>query len=146
MAAFWAAARPALGLSGPVPEAWAFGGTPDQADELLALVLAGTKTATAGAGWDYEAEGEEIPRPGLLSIVLDGAGSPRTLLRMVDVRVVPFDEVSEEHARREGEGDLSLAYWREVHQRFFTEYAEHDRGFSPTMPVVLQSFEVLFTR
>lgn len=53
VAAFWATARPALGLSGPVPQAWAFGGTAEQ--------------------------------------------------------------------------------------------AEHDRGFSPTMPVVLQSFEVLFT-
>ena len=31
------------------PPAWAFGATPEQADELLALVLSGIKTATSGA-------------------------------------------------------------------------------------------------
>lgn len=35
------------------------GGTPEQADRLLALVLDGTKTATASALWDYEAGGED---------------------------------------------------------------------------------------
>ena len=144
VAAFWAAARSALGITGPVPEAWAFGGTAAQADELLALVLAGTKTATASALWDYEAGAEPLPEVGRFDIVLDGSGRPRALLRTTDVAVSPFDEVSADHARREGEGDLSLAFWREVHQRFFTEYADHDRGFSPQMPVVLQSFEVLF--
>lgn len=143
MAAFWADARAALGLSGTVPEAWSFGGTPEQADALLALVLAGTKTATAGALWDYEINEEPLPQPGEMSIVLDGAGRPRALIRATEVRVMPFDEVGAEHARLEGEGDLSLAFWREVHERFFTEFAEHDRGFSATMPVVLERFEVL---
>jgi uncharacterized protein YhfF len=145
VAAFWALARPALGLVGPVPEAWAFGGTPEQADELLALVLAGAKTATASALWDYEAESDPLPEVGRLDIVLDGRGRPRALLRTTDVAVQSFDEVSADHAYREGEGDRSLAYWRRVHEDFFTRYASHDRGFSPAMPVVLQSFEVLFT-
>jgi uncharacterized protein YhfF len=131
-------------MVGPVPEAWAFGGTAAQADELLGLVLAGTKTATASALWDYEVDSEPLPEAGRLDIVLDGTGRPRALLRTTDVAVSAFDEVSADHARREGEGDLSLAYWRKAHQRFFTEYADHDRGFSPTMPVVLQSFELLF--
>ena len=34
------------------PPAWGFGATPEQADELLGLVLAGDKTATASALWD----------------------------------------------------------------------------------------------
>jgi uncharacterized protein YhfF len=66
VAAFWADARAALGLSGTVPEAWSFGGTPEQADALLALVLAGTKTATAGALWDYEVNEEPLPQPVVL--------------------------------------------------------------------------------
>jgi len=143
VAAFWADARPGLGLSGPVPDAWAFGGTPAQADELLDLVRRGVKTATSSAFWDYEAEGEPLPLVGRLDVVTDGGGLPQALLRTTDVRVVPFDEVSADHAYREGEGDRSLAYWREVHERFFATYASHDRGFSPQMPVVLQSFEVL---
>lgn len=156
IARFWEDAQRALGRrlvpsfgglttlqpSAP-PPAWAFGGTPEQADELLALVLAGTKTATAGALWDYQAEGEAVPASGDLSIVLDGDGRPRALLRSTDVRVVAFDDDAE-HARLEGEGDLSLEFWRRVHERFFTEYAAHDRGFDAAMPVVLERFEVLY--
>lgn len=127
------------------PPAWSFGGTPEHADELLGLVLEGTKSATASALWDYEAEGEPLPEPGTLGIVLDGRARPRALVATTDVRVVPFDEVDAEHARLEGEGDLSLAYWREAHQRFFTEYAQHDRGFHPEMPVVLERLEVLYS-
>ncbi len=128
------------------PPAWGFGATPEHADELLALVLDGIKTATASALWDYEAEGEELPQVGALSIVLDGAGHPRALIETTEVAVVPFDEVSAEHAYLEGEDDRSLAMWREVHERFFTEHAEHDRGFAEDMPIVLERFRLLYHR
>ncbi len=39
-------------------QAWAFGSTPEVADELVSLVLKGVKTATASLVWSYEAEGE----------------------------------------------------------------------------------------
>lgn len=126
------------------PPAWSFGATPAQADELVRLVLDGTKTATASALWDYEAEDEPLPSSGTLSIVLDGHGHPRALIRTVDVRVVPFDEVDEAHAHAEGEGARTLAQWSTDHESFFTQHASHDRGFSPTMPVVLERFEVLY--
>ncbi|GAA4398942.1 hypothetical protein GCM10023153_24370 [Ornithinibacter aureus] len=126
------------------PPAWAFGATPEEADSLLALVISGDKTATAGAFWDYEAEGEDLPAPGSLAIVTDGRGVPHVLISTTEVEVVPFDEVSAEHAFLEGEGDRSLASWRQVHERFFTDHAAHDRGFQPDMPVVLQRFTVLY--
>lgn len=126
------------------PPAWAFGATPEQADTLLALVLDGTKTATAGAQWDYEAASEPLPAVGDLSIVLDGRGHPRALIEVRQVDVVPFADVDAEHARLEGEGDLSLQYWREVHRTFFTEHATHDQGFSEQMPVVLERFRLLY--
>lgn len=125
------------------PPAWAFGATPEQADELLGLVLAGTKTATASALWDYEGEGEALPSEGSLGIIVDSSGSPRALVVTSRVRTVPFDQVDEAHAQAEGEGDRSLAYWRAVHEDFFTEHASHDRGFARDMPVVLEYFRVL---
>ena len=126
------------------PPAWSFGATPEQADELLTLVLHGEKTATASALWDYEVDGEELPQVGALSIIVDSAGHPHALIETTDVGVVPFDEVDEIHAMLEGEGDQTLAYWRSAHQRFFTEHASHDRGFSPDMPVVLERFRVIY--
>jgi uncharacterized protein YhfF len=124
------------------PPAWAFGDSADVADELLKLVLDGTKTATASALWDYEAEGEALPEVGSLSILLDGRGHPRALINTTDVAVVPFDEVGEEHARLEGEGDGSLAHWRAVHERFFA--GASSRAFEPDMPVVLERFQVIY--
>lgn len=152
--AFWKIAREHAELSGvpvfsganPVrtlrPPAWGFGATPEQSDELLGLVLDGTKTATSSARADYVTQGEELPEPGMLGIVLDGAGHPRALVVTTEARIVPFDQVDADHARDEGEGDLSLEYWREVHERFFTEHAEG--GFQPDMPVVLERFRVLY--
>ncbi len=39
----------------------------------------------------------------------------------------------------------SLRSWRDIHRRFFTEHATHDRGFAEDMPVVLERFSVLHT-
>lgn len=124
------------------PPAWAFGATPEQADELLTLVLAGTKTATASALWDYTETPDQMPKVGDLAILLDGRAHPRALIETMVVEVVPFDQVSAEHARLEGEGDRTLESWRTAHERFFTDHAEHDRGFSHDMPVVLEQFKL----
>ena len=157
VAAFWEVARLHAKISGvpayfgPTPResvpppAWSFGDGAALADELLDLVLAGTKTATASALWDYEAEDEPLPEAGALSIILDGSGRPRALIETTEVEVVAFDEVDDEHARLEGEGDLSLAHWREVHERFFTRTASHGHGFVPDLPVVCERFRVLFS-
>lgn len=151
---FWRLARRHAGLEtvpgyfgqGPLealaPPAWSFGAAPEIADELLELVLSGTKTATASAYADYEAEGEAVPVPGELSIVLDSHGSPRALLATTEVRVCAFDEVDAEHAYLEGEGDRSLESWRRVHEGVFAEHAHG--GFSPQMSVVLERFELRY--
>ncbi|WP_206516076.1 ASCH domain-containing protein [Nocardioides pantholopis] len=153
--AFWVLARrqarlerlPAyFGPSGLVslpPPAWSFGATPEQADALADLVAAGTKTATASAADDYAAEGVPLPEPGTLGIVLDGGGHPRALVTTTEVTVVAFDEVDEEHAYAEGEGDRTLATWRERHEAFFRDHDPHGRGFRADLPVVLERFRVL---
>lgn len=142
--AFWRACRNRHPeLPEDAPEAWAFGATPEHADELLELVLAGTKTATASSLWDHEHTGEALPHAGLWNIILDGRGTPRAVIETTAVVVVPFDEVSEAHAFAEGEGDRSLAYWRTVHEHFWREYSESPRGFAPDMPVVCEAFRVV---
>lgn len=140
---FWDEARVAHPeLPADPPEAWAFGATPEHADGLLALVLDGTKTATASSLADYdEPDSEPMPVVGLLSVILDGAGTPRAVLEVTGVDVVPFDEVTAEHAHAEGEGDRSLAAWREIHERFWRDYSA--AGFAPDMPVVCEHFRVV---
>ena len=117
---------------------FAFGDSPEMADALLALVLAGTKTATCGALAEYEKEGD-LPRPGQRSIVLDGKGRAACVIETTDVRCQRFDTVDADFARREGEGDLSLAYWRKEHAQFFRRNGD----FSPNMMVVCQKFRLI---
>ena len=59
------------------------------------------------------------------------------------VSVVPFDEVDEDHARAEGEGDRTLATWRAIHERYWRRHAQNSRGFDPAMPVVCERFRLL---
>lgn len=127
------------------PQAWSFGDSPRLADELLALVLAGTKTGTAALVWEYEHEGEPIPRKGDLSIVLDGDGRPAALIRTKSVDVVPFDEVTAEHAHSEGEGDRTLASWRADHEAYFRRCTP-DGVFTHGSPVVCERFELLYPK
>jgi uncharacterized protein YhfF len=101
--------RPALAGS------FSFGDSPAMADELVALVLSGEKTATAEAKWTFEANDEPLPEPGDHRVVVDGDGEPRCVIRTTDVEVVPFVDVSADHAAAVGESDGSLAFWREAH-------------------------------
>lgn len=143
---FWHECRAAVpDLPLAVPEAWAFGATPAQADGLLALVRAGTKTATASSLWDYEFSGDPLPEPGLLNIILDGSGVPSALVETVSVEIVPFGQVQESHAFAEGEGDRTLTSWRDTHERYWREHSEDPRGFEPDMPVVCERLKVIYT-
>lgn len=116
-----------------------FGDSAELADELLALVLAGKKTATCGALWQYEAEGAFVPKPGERSIVLDGANRPRCVIETVEIETKPFDQVDAQFAHDEGEGDQSYAYWRAAHE----EYFRRQGPFSPDMLVVCERFRVI---
>lgn len=119
-------------------EAWAFG---DEADELAALVVSGRKTATASAFPLYELEQESLPQEGEYSVILDSRDQAVCVIRTERVYLAPFREVGPEQARREGEGDRSLAYWRQVHETFFTEeLAGAGLRFTPELPVVCEEF------
>jgi len=123
-------------------EVWSFG---SDADGLAALVLAGKKTATASAYPLYELEGEPLPQAGEYSVILDSTENAVCIIRTTRVSIVPFDEISERQAALEGEGDLSLAYWRRVHRDFFTaELAGAGLSFDERMPVVFEEFELAY--
>ena len=121
---------------------FAFG---DDTDGLARLVYEGKKTATSSAAPLYELEGVPLPKRGECSVVLDSAGDAVCIIETTRVYVVPFSEVGAEHARMEGEGDLSLEYWRRVHREFFSEcMAEAGLEFDEGMPVVCEEFEVVY--
>lgn len=82
---------------------------------------------------------------GEYSVILNDAEEAVCVIRTTKVDVVLFREVTAEHARKEGEGDRSLAYWRQVHEEFFTDcMAEAGLTFTEEMPVVCEEFEVVY--
>ena len=112
-----------------------FGDGPELADALLELILAGKKTATCRSA----SEGRKGTEVGKRWVVLDGVGRPRAVLETVALARRRFDEVDAAFAAEEGEGDLSLAYWRAAHQAYF----ERSGGFSPEMPLWCERFELV---
>ena len=118
---------------------WSFGDNPKLADDLLALVLAGTKTATCGALWQYERDNVVVPAVGERSVVLDGANLPRCVVETTEVDIKRFDQVDANFAADEGEGDLSYAYWRNAHETYFRRQGQ----FSEDMLVVCERFRVI---
>lgn len=147
IADFWGECRAVVdGLPDAAPEAWAFGATPEHADQLLALVLAGTKTATSSALWDFEADGEEVPEVGSWNIILDGSGRPTALVQTVGITIVPFDEVTAAHAYAEGEDDRSLASWRDEHEKHWRRFSTSTRGFDRRMPIVCEDLRLVHAR
>src|SRR5699024_5680473 len=110
-------------------EAWAFGDSKEMADDLAALVAAGVKTATSSNYLLYE-KNELLPYVGLHNIILDGDEQAVAIVENTAVEIVPFNEVTKEHAFLEGEGSRTLKYWRDAHEEFFkNEMTDQTRPF-----------------
>ena len=123
-------------------DAWAFG---DDADVLAELVRRGIKTGTSSAYPLYEIEGEALPEASGYSVILDSKDEAVCIIENTKVYVVPFCEVTPDHAFKEGEGDRSLAYWRKVHEAYFTEcMKEAGLTFDEDMKVVCEEFRVMY--
>jgi len=126
-----------------VAEGW--GDSPEMADDLGALIAKGIKTATCSALWEWEAEGNPIPKEGYITIALDGRGEPLCIVETVEISLRKYNEVDAEFARAEGEGDLSLNYWREAHKNYFSRVlSKVGKEFSEDMPLVCERFRVIY--
>lgn len=123
-------------------DAWAFGVS---ADDLANLVVCGEKTATASAYELYKLENEPLPQAGSFDVILDSQDRAVCIIEITKVSVLPFNQVSADHAFKEGEGDKSLTYWQRVHQEFFTKcLAEAGLEFSSETGVVLEEFRKVY--
>ena len=105
-------------------EVWAFG---DEPDELARLVLEGKKTATASVYDLYGYDNEPLPKAGEYSVIIDSQDRAVCVIRDTEVAIVPFKDVDDEQAYREGplkgfEGGL-----QKDHSLRFTALNPHPR-------------------
>ena len=67
---------------------------------------------------------------------------PRAVIRTTAVEVTVLARVSAEHAAAEGEGDATLASWRQAHAAFWGKRVDE----ADDWPVVLQRFALVHPR
>ena len=95
--------------------------------ELVDLVLAGTKTATAGLLVEMDLDGETVPFEGMREAVIDAEGNFVGVIETTECRIVRMADVDDEFARDEGDGFADAADWRVAHDRYFGSHLEELR-------------------
>jgi uncharacterized protein YhfF len=105
-------------------------------NELISLVLANKKRATTSLYTDDN----DLPIIGEESIICYDDDSCACTVKTKDYKIMRFKDMTEELAKLEGEGDLSLNYWRVVHNKFFKSF---DKNFNDDSKIVFEIFEVI---
>jgi uncharacterized protein YhfF len=83
--------------------------------KLVAAVLTGEKTATAG----LPEPGEVAPQPGTRFVLRDYDDEPVAIVEVTEARILPASKIDLQFARDEGEGFESVEDWHGAHERFF---------------------------
>jgi uncharacterized protein YhfF len=122
-----------------------FGDGSEPWDELVDLVLSGTKRATASLARDYTSGDEPMPQLGDFVIVIDSKETPRCIWRTTEIVVKPFIDVDDAFAWDEGEGDRTRVSWLFDHREYFTDQAAQE-GFemSDEIETVFERFEIVW--
>ena len=122
-----------------------YGDSPELANELVQLILIGKKTATCGSLWEWQTEGKPFPKAGDIWVELDGSENPVCITETIEVTIRKYNEVDANFAHAEGEGDLSLNYWRGAHKNYFSRVlSKIAREFSEEMPLMCERFKVIY--
>ena len=61
------------------------------------------------------------------------------MIMIKKVIITKFKDITEEEAALEGEGDLSLSYWKEVHRNLFSSFT----NFNDDTLVMMEIFELM---
>jgi uncharacterized protein YhfF len=118
------------------------GNTPESAEAGAALILAGTKTATSSAFWDYP-DGR-IPFLGALSVLLDGQKHARAIVETTRVEITPFGLIEDGFAFAYGEGNRTLSWWRaEIGAWYREAAARRGEDFSDATSIICEWFAVV---
>lgn len=145
---FWAEARLHLGIgenepfhAGPFAEPNGEAEIDEIINGIADLAWLGMKRGTAHL--DLQFEKDNVPRRSVDSywVVTKVDKTPVCIVRMTGIELVPFRDVGSIFAASEGEGDLSLAFWRDGHESYFQEQCERwGVVWSDELPVACESF------
>lgn len=128
-----------------VPISFYFCDNQKDADECASLVVQSIKQATATSLWWFEQYNEPLPKIGDYYIVTDWNGKAKAVIETTKIELVPFNEITEEFAATEGEGDRSLEYWKKVHEAYYKREMEPlGKVFNKEMTIVCEYFKTIY--
>jgi len=133
--------------SHPAPEVIRLYDNQTDADAAVDLVCREIKRARTLSLKGLQLRQKALPKAGDFYVLVDWKGSARAILRSTSVKLIPFFAVREDHARLIGEGDRSLAHWKE-HQWECLERELSALGAQPSqsMIMVFEAFELRFKK
>jgi uncharacterized protein YhfF len=95
--------------------------------------------------WSYEADEKRLPELGDLCIMTGSADDPMGIIETTQVRIIPYDEVTPDYAHDGGEGDRSMATWRDIYWSYLEiECRRIGREPSPKAPLVMERFRLVY--
>jgi uncharacterized protein YhfF len=122
-----------------------YAGNRSIADGLLVLYLCGRKTAGSSIVEDFISAGDPLPLIGNYWIFLNSKDEPSCILRTERVVFNKFKDVPVEIAIAEGEGDLTLEYWRKVHAELYLPHLSNwGVGNLDDATVVTEFFKIVY--
>ena len=130
-----------------IPLSFYFCDNKKDADECATLVVEGIKQATASSLWWYEKHKEPLPKIGDQYVITDWEGNAKAIIETTRVEQVPYNKITADFARTEGEGDKSLAYWKRVHEAYYKREMEpYGDKFDEHMIIVCEYFKTIYLR
>ena len=112
--------------------------------QINSIVLAGQKQAFFTTLATFTIDDEPLPISGELYILVDNQNKPLCVLEIESVNIIPFNEVTFEMVKKEGEC-ATMGEWKEKMQEYIEDEA-HVLGFeySPDIKLVYQTFKVIY--
>lgn len=113
-------------------------------DAEIALILAGKKTAIFSSFASFSIDNLPLPMSGELYIVLDRAENPHCVIELDSIEILPFNEVTWEMAKLEGE-DENIDAWREKQkENLEDEGSILGFSFAEDIRLVFQTFHIVW--
>ncbi len=130
-----------------VPNSGHFCDNEKDANTCAKLVRKGIKRATSHSLLGLQLREEPLPKIGNFFVVTDWNGNASSIVRTVSVKLIPYFNINENFAQLEGEGNKTLAHWKQVHWDYYTRELEpFGRVPRDSMIIVCEVFEKVFGR
>ena len=145
--AFWQKARKAKSIeaSNYVVSTFSDPKYSTKTDYISGLAAQGVKRGTCHMALDFEVNGVIRRKPGDHWVVLDSKNAPLAVVRVTKVEVKPFNQIGEDFAKVENEGDGTFKYWYDGHLGYFQrQCAGWGKEWRMDAPCVCESFELVY--